>query len=95
MTFAGGVGRGQGTAGGAGEEEEGIVSRVKRRKVDAAAFASALHEYVDRLNALEGLEYQMQKAQERQDVALGPITRDAKTFSPILSNGVCSIAFLT
>ena len=91
----GGVGRGQGTAGGAGEEEEGIVSRVKRRKVDAAAFASALHEYVDRLNALEGLEYQMQKAQERQDVALGPITRDAKTFSPILSNGVCSIAFLT
>ena len=74
--------------------EERMIERVNKKELLVRHFSDALSSYVDKLNAEEGLEYQMQmKNNEVEDVMLGCVT-NAQKFSFPIKNEVCTLLLL-
>ncbi len=82
------------------DSEEKVLERVEKKALTAAHFSQALANYVEKLNAEEGLEYQMQtKRSQVEDVCLDCITRAAfpggeEGAALEFTNDVCSIKIL-
>jgi DNA topoisomerase VI B subunit len=77
------------------DKEENLIERVSKKRLSVSDFSSALTKYVEKMNAEEGLEYQMQTKQSQvEDVLLGRVTGASQKFAPTLSNDICCIKMI-
>lgn len=78
-----------------------LLQKVRKKSVSVASLTEALRKYVDKLNAEEGLEYQMNKSgsmgtdQARDDVCIGSPDQFNQTNMYRLQNRVCTLQILS